>query len=122
MSKKHKSLWRVWALALGEKASPCDRESDRVAIVRSIIFLTYLLTNLFIVAGVLRHWNDRTERPNSDLRRELRGEDATLGDVCLLLSGGRSAAHHISDFGEVRCRYPVLPQGDSRGVAGSAGL
>lgn len=33
--------------------------ADRVAIVRSIIFTTYLVTNCFIVAGVVRHWNDR---------------------------------------------------------------
>jgi hypothetical protein len=33
--------------------------ADRVAIVRSIIFATYLVTNAFIVAGVVRHWNDR---------------------------------------------------------------
>lgn len=33
--------------------------ADRVAIVRSIIFTTYLITNCFIVAGVIRHWNDK---------------------------------------------------------------
>ena len=33
--------------------------ADRVAIVRTIIFTTYLITNAFIVAGVVRHWNDR---------------------------------------------------------------
>lgn len=55
---KHKSLWRWWAKALGEKASKCDRESDSIALIRTIIFLTYLITNGFIVAGVIRHWND----------------------------------------------------------------
>ncbi len=56
--KKKKTVWRLWAKALGEKASKCDRESDRIAIIRSVIFITYLITNLFIVAGVIRHWND----------------------------------------------------------------
>ena len=51
-------VWRVWAKALGEKASKCSRESDRVALIRTIIFLSYLTTNAFIVAGVVRHWND----------------------------------------------------------------
>ena len=51
-------MWRIWAKALGEKASPCSRESDWVALIRSLILLSYLLTNLFIVAGVVRHWND----------------------------------------------------------------
>ena len=35
-----------------------NHEADYVAIVRSIMFLTYLVTNIFIVAGVVRHWND----------------------------------------------------------------
>jgi hypothetical protein len=51
-------IWRLWAKALGEKASKNDRESDHIAIVRTFIFGTYLLTNLFICAGVIRHWND----------------------------------------------------------------
>jgi hypothetical protein len=55
--KKQKTLWRWWAKALGEKASKCDQESDRIAIIRTIIFITYLITNSFIVAGVIRHWN-----------------------------------------------------------------
>ena len=56
--KKPKTTWRWWAKALGEKASKCDRESDKVAIIRTIIFFSYLITNLFIIAGVVRHWND----------------------------------------------------------------
>jgi hypothetical protein len=55
---KQKNLWRWWAKAIGEKASKCDKESDTVALIRTIIFLTYLITNCFIVAGVIRHWND----------------------------------------------------------------
>lgn len=55
---KDKNAWRWWAKALGEKASKCDKESDRIAIIRTCIFLTYLITNAFIIAGVVRHWND----------------------------------------------------------------
>ena len=51
-------LWRFWAKALGEKASTNDKESDKVAIIRTIIVLIYIITNFFIIAGVLRHWND----------------------------------------------------------------
>ena len=58
VKKKRKTAWRWWAKALGEKASKCDRESDSIAVVRTIIFATYLITNCFIVAGVIRHWND----------------------------------------------------------------
>ena len=57
---KTKNAWRWWAKALGEKASKCDKESDTVAVIRTIIFVTYLITNCFIVAGVIRHWNDVT--------------------------------------------------------------
>jgi hypothetical protein len=62
---KKKTAWRWWAKALGEKASKCDKESDKVALIRTFIFATYLITNAFIVAGVVRHWNDNTtvEKP-----------------------------------------------------------
>jgi hypothetical protein len=51
-----KRLWRLWAKALGEKSGATDREADSVALVRTIIILTYIITNLFIIAGVIRHW------------------------------------------------------------------
>ena len=49
-------MWRLWAKALGHKSSDCDKESDKVAIIRTCIVLCYIITNLFIVAGVIRHW------------------------------------------------------------------
>ena len=55
--KKRSTVWRLWAKALGEKASKDDKESDHVAGVRTFLFTTYLITNCFIVAGVVRHWN-----------------------------------------------------------------
>lgn len=58
---KKKTLWRWWAKAIGEKASKCDKESDKIALIRTFIFATYLITNGFIVAGVIRHWNDETK-------------------------------------------------------------
>lgn len=57
---KQKNAWRWWAKAIGEKASKCDKESDKIALIRTFIFATYLITNGFIVAGVIRHWNDKT--------------------------------------------------------------
>ena len=47
--------WRWWAKALGQKASKKDSEADKVAVIRTVIFATYLLTNVFICAGVIRH-------------------------------------------------------------------
>jgi hypothetical protein len=52
----YKSAWRIWAKALGEKAGNTDGESDRIALIRTLILLSYIATNLFIVAGVIRHW------------------------------------------------------------------
>jgi hypothetical protein len=52
-----RKAWRLIAKALGEKASSCDQESDHVAFVRLLILLSYLTTNCFIIAGVIRHWN-----------------------------------------------------------------
>lgn len=49
-------MWRLWAKALGEKASEDDHEADRIAVIRSLIVLCYIITNIFIVAGVIRHW------------------------------------------------------------------
>jgi hypothetical protein len=51
-----KKIWRVWAKALGEKAGANDEESDRIAIIRTLIVLSYIITNLCIIAGIVRHW------------------------------------------------------------------
>lgn len=52
-----KNLWRIWANALGEKAGTTDQEADRIACIRTVIVLIYIVTNFFIIAGVIRHWN-----------------------------------------------------------------
>jgi hypothetical protein len=59
--KKQKNAWRLLAKALGEKASKCDKEADRVALIRLVMFLSIFITNCFIVANAIRHWNDETE-------------------------------------------------------------
>jgi hypothetical protein len=51
-------MWRLWCKALGDKATDCNKESDKVAIIRTVVLAIYLITNAFIVAGVVRHWND----------------------------------------------------------------
>ena len=43
-----------------EKTEPYD---GYVVLVRSVIFVSYLVTNCFIISGVIRHWNNvPTER------------------------------------------------------------
>lgn len=55
-------MWRLWCKALGDKATECSREADIVAYIRTAILAAYLITNLFIVSGVIRHWNDGQPR------------------------------------------------------------
>ncbi len=56
-------LFNVWKYALGsysdEKTEPYD---NYITIIRSVIFISYLTTNCFIVAGVIKHWNNNNER------------------------------------------------------------
>ena len=49
-------IWRIWSKALGEKSGATDQESDRIAFIRTLIVLTYVITNMFIIAGIIRHW------------------------------------------------------------------
>ena len=60
---RRRKVWRLWCKALGEKYGRNDREADLIAGIRTFIFISYLVTNLFIISGVIRHWNDvPTER------------------------------------------------------------
>ena len=53
-----KKAWEVWKYAIGsfsdDKTAPYD---NYVAIIRTSIFVSYMVTNAFIVSGVIRHWN-----------------------------------------------------------------
>jgi hypothetical protein len=48
--------WSLWAKAIGEKAHPNDHKADKVAMIRTLIVLFYIITNCFIIASVIRHW------------------------------------------------------------------
>ena len=56
--KSRLSTWRLWAKALGAKEGKDDREADTIAWIRTFIFVSYLVTNVAIVANAVRHWND----------------------------------------------------------------
>ena len=49
-------MWRIWAKVLGEKASSCDRESDRVALIRTLLIAQAVIANTFLIANVIHHW------------------------------------------------------------------
>ena len=53
-----RKAWRVWAKALGQKDGRDDREADTIAGIRTIILVSYMVTNIAIVANAVRHWDD----------------------------------------------------------------
>lgn len=61
--KSGNKVWRLIAKSLGEKAGKNNQESDRIAVIRLLMFFSILITNCFIVAGVVRHWNDNHPVP-----------------------------------------------------------
>lgn len=50
------SYWRLWAKSLGEKSGNTNKEADCVALIRTVIVLCYVITNIVIIAGVIHHW------------------------------------------------------------------
>lgn len=54
MKKKSKIWFRLIAKSLGEKVGKDDREADKIAIIRFLMFLSIFITNGFIVYGVSR--------------------------------------------------------------------
>ncbi len=54
---------KIWKYALGSFSDEKTKDVDnQVVLVRSLIFLSYLITNCFIISGVIRHWNyDNTQ-------------------------------------------------------------
>ena len=62
-------IWKIWTYTLGsfndEKTKKYD---DIICTLRSIIFIQLVVTNCFIIAGNIRHW-EKQERasPSSDV-------------------------------------------------------
>ncbi len=54
-----KTICRIWKYALGSFNDTKTANYDNaIAAIRTLILLVYLITNGFIVANVIRHWND----------------------------------------------------------------
>ena len=52
-------IWEIWKYALGSFSDDRTKEYDNyVVVVRTVIFVSYLITNCFIISGVIRHWNN----------------------------------------------------------------
>jgi hypothetical protein len=53
--KKKKGMLYYLYYALGQKSHPhCNKTADRVALIRLLITLQILITNFFIIYGVIR--------------------------------------------------------------------
>ena len=60
-----KKIWTIWKYALGSFADDKTKSYDNIiAITRTFIFITYLITNCFIISGVIRHWNNMPHQSN----------------------------------------------------------
>ena len=51
-----KKMWRLWAKALGEKAHADNKQADKVAFIRTLIFLQVVVTNFLISANIVINW------------------------------------------------------------------
>jgi hypothetical protein len=53
-----KKFHRIWCKSLGNKITTNDIEADIACWLRTFVLLIYLITNIFIIAGVIVHFND----------------------------------------------------------------
>ena len=54
-----REILRIWKYSLGSFSdSKTEKYDNWIALVRTVIFVSYMVTNSFIVAGVVRHWNN----------------------------------------------------------------
>jgi hypothetical protein len=54
MKKKGKPIWRLIAKSLGEKSGKDNKESDKIAVIRLLMFLSIFITNSFIIFNAVR--------------------------------------------------------------------
>ena len=52
--KQKKTIWRLIAKSLGEKAGKNDKEADRIALIRLLMFFSIFITNAFIIFNAVR--------------------------------------------------------------------
>lgn len=68
-------MWKIWKYALGSFSDDKTEKYDNyIAIVRTILFFSYLITNCFIIAGNIRHWNDNV--PTEGLPKQYQSKQA----------------------------------------------
>ena len=68
-----KKVWEIWKYSLGsfsdDKTAPYD---NYVAGIRTLIIVSYMVTNVAIVANAIRHWdNVKTVPPVAECPKTL---------------------------------------------------
>ena len=68
-----KKVWEIWKYSLGsfsdDKTAPYD---NYVAGIRTVILVSYMVTNVAIVANAVRHWdNVKTVPPVAECPKTL---------------------------------------------------
>ena len=53
---RFKKYWRIWAKAMGEKATKENREAYKVAFIRTIIVLINCACAIFIMTNIVHGW------------------------------------------------------------------
>ena len=52
-------FWKIWKYALGSFNDETTKKYDNwICIIRTLVMVQLILTNCFIIAGNIRHWND----------------------------------------------------------------
>lgn len=65
-NNKRKNFWRLWCYALGAKSGKDDKEANVVSAIRTFIFLTYFITNCFIIANAIHNLSTPKCHPKNE--------------------------------------------------------
>jgi len=72
-------IWTIWKYSLGSFSdTKTETYDDWVAVIRTCIFVSYMVTNLFIVSGVLRHWNEVSSQVSQTEEKRQRNADCNI--------------------------------------------
>ena len=54
-----REFWKIWKYALGSFNDDTTKKYDNwICIIRTLVMVQLIITNCFIIAGNIRHWND----------------------------------------------------------------
>lgn len=51
-----RNVWTIWCKTMGNKIADDSSQADIAAIIRTFWWFMHIVTCIFIIAGVIRHW------------------------------------------------------------------